>query len=180
MNVAELQEVGAALPALARDAISAWAEGRTFVPPAPDPPALPCFVTLRNPDRSLRGCIGRLEASRDTLFAEVARNAVLAASQDPRFDPVKKSEVARLRVEVSVLSPAEPVKDLSELNPALYGVIVSDGLGRQGVLLPGIPGIDEAAAQVALAAEKAGIYDIEAGDGIEIQRFVTSKFYDAA
>ncbi len=177
MDVTELQEVGAGLPALARDAISAWAEGRTFVPPGPDLPALPCFVTLRNPDKSLRGCIGRLEASRDTLFAEVARNAVLAASSDPRFGPVAKSEVARLHIEVSVLSPAEPVEDLSELDPALYGVIVSDELGRQGVLLPGIPGIDDAATQVALAAEKAGIYDI---DGVEIQRFVTNKFHDAA
>lgn len=183
MNVDALQELGARLPVIARDAILASAEGRTYVPPSPDPPALPCFVTLRNPDGSLRGCIGRLTAARATLFAEVARNAVLAASGDPRFEPVEDSEVPGLLIEVSVLSPAEPVRDLSDLNPALYGVIVSDGRGRQGVLLPGIPGIDEPAAQVAIAAKKAGIVhelgDVNVSD-LEIQRFVTNKFRDAA
>jgi AmmeMemoRadiSam system protein A len=177
VNAAELQDFGPRLPALARDAILAWAEGRDFEPPSPDPPALPCFVTLRNPDESLRGCIGRLDAACKTLFAEVARNAVLAAKSDPRFEPVKASEVAGLRVEVSVLSPPEPIRDLSDLDPATYGVIVSDALGRQGVLLPNVPGIEDAASQVAIAAEKGGMDPLESA-GFQVERFVTNKFLD--
>jgi len=177
MNVAEIQEFGPKLPRLARAAILAWAEGREFEPPSPDPPSLPCFVTLRNPDDSLRGCIGRLQAARETLYAEVARNAVLAARDDPRFEPVEASEVPGLRVEVSVLSPAEPIDELSELDPAVYGVIVSDALGRQGVLLPNVPGIDDAVMQVAIAAEKGGI-DPRSAVGFQIKRFVTNKFWD--
>ena len=114
-------------------------------------------MTLRNPDGSLRGCIGSLQATEPDVVSETARNAVLAASSDPRFPPVVAQELPRLRIEVSVLMPQQPAAGLHELDPSRYGVVVSDASGRQGVLLPQVAGVRDAAQQVAIAREKANI-----------------------
>jgi AmmeMemoRadiSam system protein A len=115
------------------------------------------FVTLRAIDGALRGCVGSVVASQADIVSETARSAVLAATKDPRFPPVSTPELAALLIEVSVLGPEELVSGPSELDPQRYGVIVRDGSGRQGLLLPGISGIDDASAQVDVARRKAGI-----------------------
>lgn len=65
------------------------------------------FVTL-NEHGDLRGCIGTLEAYRP-LGRDVAEHAVDAAARDPRFPPVTPDEYPSLDIEVSVLSPPEPI-----------------------------------------------------------------------
>ncbi|HEY6108982.1 MAG TPA: AmmeMemoRadiSam system protein A, partial [Gemmatimonadales bacterium] len=60
------------------------------------------FVTLRLED-ALRGCIGHL-ASGHPLADVVWRMTLLAATEDPRFPPVGRDELSRLRIEISVLS----------------------------------------------------------------------------
>ncbi|OHE04960.1 MAG: AmmeMemoRadiSam system protein A, partial [Sulfurimonas sp. RIFCSPLOWO2_12_FULL_34_6] len=62
-----------------------------------------CFVTLTFGGK-LRGCIGSLEA-RQELWKNVAENAVSAAFYDTRFIPLKKEELKKIKIEVSVLSP---------------------------------------------------------------------------
>lgn len=93
------------------------------------------FVTLRN-HGALRGCIGHIAADRP-LAEVVARMAVSAALEDPRFPPVPPGELAELEVEVSVLSEAVPLasRDPAEIRSGQDGVIVRRGW-RQGVLLP--------------------------------------------
>ena len=84
------------------------------------------FVTLRL-DGELRGCIGSVDARR-ILGDDVAANARAAAYRDPRFPPVTAGERERLGIEVSVLSPREPVPAASEdeavalLRPGVDGV----------------------------------------------------------
>ena len=84
------------------------------------------FVTLRL-EGELRGCIGSVEARR-LLGDDVAANARAAAYRDPRFPPVSPGEFPRLQVEVSVLSPREPLAVESEaqamdlLRPGIDGV----------------------------------------------------------
>ena len=119
---------GATLIAIAREAIElaaepganpAWEHGWLRLPGA-------SFVTLRI-DGELRGCIGSIEARRP-LGDDVAHNARAAAYRDPRFPPVSDDERTRLRVEVSVLSPREPIDAANEaeavriLRPGLDGV----------------------------------------------------------
>jgi len=70
------------------------------------------FVTLRL-DGALRGCIGSIEARRP-LGDDVTHNAYAAAHRDPRFPPLTLGEMPRLGVEVSVLSPREPLAAASE------------------------------------------------------------------
>jgi AmmeMemoRadiSam system protein A len=160
-----------ALPSAAREAIRARLLGR--------PEALPreragrraaVFVTLRL-DGELRGCMGTLEPRCDDVVAETMERAVVAAFDDPRFPPLEARELDRCSIEVTVLGPLEPARP-EELDPARYGVEVSDGSGRRAVLLPGIPGIDTAAAQVEAARRKAGI---PAGARLELRRFAAAK-----
>lgn len=113
------------------------------------------FVSLHKNGR-LRGCIGTLEPYQDSLAAEIQQNAISAATGDPRFTPVRVNELQDLEISVDVLSPAEKINDISELDPKRYGVIVSLG-SRRGVLLPDLEGVDTAEEQVAIARQKAGI-----------------------
>lgn len=97
------------------------------------------FVTLTKQGQ-LRGCIGSLEARRP-LVIDVRENAIAAATSDPRFPPVRPDEVEELQVEVSVLSPPEPLayddaEDLlKKLRPGVDGVVIERG-GRRGTFLP--------------------------------------------
>jgi len=61
-----------------------------------------CFVTLLI-NNKLRGCIGTLEAKKE-LYRDVIDNSVYAAFNDPRFPPLKKIELANIKIEISILS----------------------------------------------------------------------------
>ena len=88
-----------------------------------------CFVTLTLADGQLRGCRGALDACRP-LYADVWRNAWASAFDDPRFAPVTPAESPGLRVEISVLSPLEPLAAVSESH--LLELVVP---GRDGLVL---------------------------------------------
>ncbi len=174
-RMSTLAGVGPELPGIARAAIAAWLRGDRPVVSARDAPAAPVFVTLRDPDGALRGCIGTTVPTEPDVAAETARSAVLAAARDPRFPPLEADELAGVHIEVSVLLPEEPVTGEEELDPARYGVVVRDGLGRQGLLLPDVPGIDDARAQVAIARRKGGI---DPHAPARITRFEVLKFVE--
>ncbi|MGH9770704.1 MAG: AmmeMemoRadiSam system protein A [Candidatus Acidiferrales bacterium] len=121
---------------IARRALEERIQLRSLPPPGQLPAALerPCgaFVTLHHAG-SLRGCIGRFEASAP-LHQTVYECAVSAALNDPRFDPVEAHEVPELRIEISVLSPLLDARP-EEIEIGLHGIFVSQG-ARQGLLLP--------------------------------------------
>ncbi len=129
------------------------------------------FVSLKK-DGELRGCIGTFQPCCDNVAAETARNAVMAATQDPRFMPVDSRELDELSYSVDVLSPPEKVNDLSELDPREFGVIVSCG-GRKGLLLPDLEGVDTVSEQLRITRMKAGIMPDEE---VEIFRFRVTRY----
>lgn len=136
-----LDPLGRALLVRARNAIVG--EFGVALQPEPDHPALyepgATFVTLTQ-DGQLRGCIGSLEAHR-LLADDVKANARFAAFHDPRFAPLAKNELDRTRVEVSLLTPAEPMffRDeadaLRQMQPGIDGMIF-ECYGRRGTFLP--------------------------------------------
>lgn len=131
------------------------------------------FVTIhRAASGDLRGCIGTIEATQDSLVQEVINNAVSAATRDPRFPPISPAELSDLRIDVSVLYPAEHIDSLEQLDPKVYGVIVQRGW-RRGLLLPDIEGIDDAETQVRYARMKAGIGPHEP---VDLERFKVEKY----
>lgn len=166
------------LPALARSAVEKFIRsGSILTPPESTDRFLaspaPCFVCLKTLNGELRGCIGTIEPARNTLAEEVVANAISAAMNDPRFDPVKAEELSNLRYSVDVLFPAEAA-EMKDLDPGVYGVIVEDEGGtRRGLLLPDIAGIDNAEQQVEIAARKAGIGRDER---IRLWRFKVERF----
>lgn len=169
------------LPGLARAAVETFVRsGNVLVPRETQGGLLsaraPCFVSLKTLDGELRGCIGTIEPAKETLAEEIVANAISAAINDPRFDPVSEDELANLRYSVDVLLPAEETV-FAELDPAVYGVIVEEENGsRRGLLLPDIPGVESAALQVEIAARKAGI---PAGTPVKLWRFRVERFREA-
>ena len=124
------------------------------------------FVSIHK-NGALRGCIGTIAPTRDSLAEEIIRNAVSAAVRDPRFDPIKPDELRWLEIHVDVLEPPEDIESEDDLDVKKYGVIVSRG-HRRGLLLPDLEGVDTVARQVDIARRKAGI---EPGEKVKLQRF---------
>ena len=91
------------------------------------------FVTL-HVDRALRGCIGSFQP-KGTLARTVASVAVSAASEDPRFPPVRPEEADELGYHVSALGPCQSMRHLSQLEIGKHGLLVRLGWQR-GALLP--------------------------------------------
>lgn len=136
-----IDPLGLSLLTIARNAIEKTfdMETRTVSPhPELSRPAA-TFVTLTQ-NGELRGCIGSLEALRP-LATDVAENAVAAAFRDPRFAPLTRNELARTRIEVSLLEPPEPLSFIDEadarsrLRPGLDGLILTHGK-RRATFLP--------------------------------------------
>lgn len=154
----------------AREAIRARLLGGHPRPPPITLAPAAVFVTLRS-EGELRGCMGTLEPRCPDLVRETMDRAVVAAFEDPRFPPLTARELDRCTIEVTVLGPLAPAA-LGDLDPSRYGVEVSDAAGRRAVLLPWIPGIATAAAQVEAARRKAGIPD---GAPVVLRRFAAAK-----
>ena len=124
------------------------------------------FVSLKK-HGNLRGCIGTIFPVTKNIAGEIVRNAVSAATKDPRFDPVKISELPELVYSVDVLSPPEPINSIDSLDPKRYGVIVTCG-HKRGLLLPNLDGINTPIQQIGIALDKAGI---NADESFGIERF---------
>ena len=121
---------------IARDALAAHVAGMRLTGPELTGVAAQragAFVTLRADER-LRGCIGHVEAD-EPLGVVVARSAVAAGSEDPRFPRVTAAELPRLRIEISILSQLEPVARLADIEIGIDGLVVELG-GHRGLLLP--------------------------------------------
>jgi AmmeMemoRadiSam system protein A len=129
------------------------------------------FVSLKKKGQ-LRGCIGTFQPTTGNVAQEIIQNAVSAASRDPRFPPVTPDELEDIDYSVDILSPPEPVKDSSELDPSRYGIIVQSG-ARKGLLLPDIKGVDTVDEQINIACMKAGIIP---GEDVELYRFEVRRF----
>ena len=157
---------------LAWDAVEQYVRHRRVLP-VPDglPAALTgtragAFVSIHKQGR-LRGCIGTIAPTRDTLAEEIIRNAISASSRDPRFEPIRPDELALLELSVDVLGAPEDIASEAELDVKRYGVIVTRG-ARRGLLLPDLDGVDTVEQQVAIARQKAGIGPEEK---VSLQRF---------
>ena len=94
------------------------------------------FVTLKRQGQ-LRGCIGYVEP-RVPLIQAVADNAESAALHDPRFPPVTAAEVGDIDIEVSALTPLEPVSQVEDIEIGRHGLMIRCGANR-GLLLPQVP-----------------------------------------
>lgn len=132
-------EIGIAAVKAARETVMSETEGS--VPDIDFPKEFDdnygVFVTLNTyPEGDLRGCIGYPEPAfplKDALMFSAQ-----SACHDPRFPPLSRKEAERCTVEVTILTPPEPV-DKSRIPDCIEigrdGLIIRFGR-RSGVLLP--------------------------------------------
>ncbi len=163
---------------LARAAVNAWVKGRKKIS-VPD--GLPeeminkragAFVSIHEMGK-LRGCIGTIAATKDSIAEEIISNAMSASTKDPRFDPITEKELKYLEISVDILSDAEDIDSPDMLDVKRYGVIVTSGLKR-GLLLPNLDGVDTIEDQIDIARRKGGIGENEP---FKLQRFEVVRHY---
>lgn len=130
------------------------------------------FVSIKN-QKELRGCIGTIEPVEDDLAREIIRNAVHAATEDPRFLPVTSGELPNLTFSIDVLTPLEKVNSVSELDCKKYGVLLK-GKNRQGVLLPDLEAVNTVEDQIKICRKKAGLKE---NDPVEMFRFRVERYH---
>jgi hypothetical protein len=94
---------------------------------------LGAFVTLHERGE-LRGCIGNLIGN-EPLYLGVRDMAVESALRDPRFLPLELSELPKVEIEISVLSPMKRINSVEEIKLGTHGVLVRRGF-QSGVYLP--------------------------------------------
>lgn len=167
---------------IARESIEAVLAGRK--PSLPDASSLDpeltrpagCFVTLHERG-DLRGCIGTIEA-RGPLYQAVSSSAISAAFRDPRFLPLQAGELPEIELEISVMSPIEPVTDVEDIVVGRDGLIISMGRNA-GLLLPQVAteyGWDRETF-LAQTCRKAGLrMDAWRSPGCRIERFSAEVF----
>lgn len=147
------------------------------------------FVTIEK-DGKLRGCIGTYLPTKENIAEEIIYNAIATASEDYRFGPIQKEELASLTYIVYTLSKPELVKDIKELDPKKYGIIVktapiayshssdvifnSHFMPKSALLLPDLEGIETVEKQISIACQKGGI-DL-AREKIILYRFTVEKY----
>jgi len=122
---------------IARNAIIAHVSGRG-VPAVTNPTAgllleSGCFVTIKQKGQ-LRGCIGNFVSDKP-LWQLVQEMARAAATQDPRFYPMKPVDLDSFELDISVLSPLRKIEDVEEIEVGVHGIYIVKNHSR-GVLLP--------------------------------------------
>ena len=184
-NAISTDPLGQALLAIARHAIAArfGIEASAVTPPAELSQPGASFVTLTQ-NGQLRGCIGSLEPYR-ALAVDVAENALAAAFRDPRFAPLERDELARTRIEVSLLGAAQAIDfaceddAIARLRPGIDGVILSHG-SRRATFLPqvweSLPDPHHFIAELKL---KAGLPADFWDSAISLARYQVKKWKDA-
>jgi len=147
------------------------------------------FVTIEK-NGQLRGCIGTYLPIRKNIAEETIYNAIAAATEDYRFGPIEEKELSSLSYTVYLLTTPEMIKDLKELDPTKYGIIVKtapiispNGADvvfnghlplKSGLLLPDLEGIDTIEKQISIACQKGGIDPMK--EKILIYKFSVEKF----
>jgi len=124
------------LLSLARDTIRSRLDGQALPSTEPEAEVLleqrGAFVTLKI-DGRLRGCIGHVIGV-VPLWIAVRDNAIAAAFEDPRFDPLRADELPSTRIEISALTPLRRAT-ADEVTVGKDGILIERGPAR-GLLLP--------------------------------------------
>ncbi len=120
---------------MARTGIWDRVTGKFNPPNREEGPVIGVFVTI-NEESRLRGCIG-FPVTDNGIFYQTYISAGYAALEDPRFDPVRSSELDRISFEVTLLGPPLQVNPVEwkDFKRGLHGVKISLGW-RSGLLLP--------------------------------------------
>jgi AmmeMemoRadiSam system protein A/AmmeMemoRadiSam system protein B len=91
------------------------------------------FVTLHE-NGALRGCVG-LFLSEEPLYKVVQEMAIASSTEDNRFPRVDPTEIGKISIEISVLSPLKKIHSINEIVLGKHGIYIKKG-NRSGTFLP--------------------------------------------
>ncbi len=133
------------------------------------------FVTLKVSDQ-LRGCIG-YPLPYKPLQETIIDVAISAATQDYRFSPLTYEELQDVKIEISVLSLPELIKDVKQIEVGRHGIIITKGPNK-GLLLPQVPLEYDWDLETYLrhGCLKAGLDEDEWKKGVQIETFEAQVF----
>jgi len=132
------QDERALLLRLAHDSILSALEGREIpLDPPTDHLAEPrgAFTSLYLRGE-LRGCVGYILPV-SAVYRTVVDTARAAAFEDTRFHPVTLPEARDLEIQLSILSPQQPISP-ETVEIGRHGLLITMA-GRRGLLLPQVP-----------------------------------------
>jgi len=152
------------------------------------------FITIEkkieDKKKELRGCIGTYLPTRENIAKEIIHNAIGACTEDYRFAPIQKEELPSLLYTVYILETPDLVKDIQELDPKKYGIIVKTTpitypggtdvvfnghfVPKSALLLPDLEGVNTIEQQIAITCQKGGIDPQK--EKIIIYRFQVKKY----
>lgn len=138
------------------------------------------FVTLTM-HQHLRGCIGTLEAHRPLLL-DVKANAFAAAFRDPRFSPLSAAEFDDTEIEISLLSPQQPIafkseaEALAQLRPDVDGIVFQYGHYRSTFLPQVWEQLTSPATFMSHLKHKAGLHPDFWHDDVQLYRYTVTKY----
>jgi AmmeMemoRadiSam system protein A len=136
------------------------------------------FVTLRWPGGQLQGCIGSLEAHR-CIVDDVGHNAVAAGTRDPRTEPCKLADVDQLDVELSILSPLQPLASEADIRIGTDGIVLIADYRRATFLPVMWERLRDVPTFMRELKYKAGLPRNFDGD-VQLMRYTVDKFIDPA
>jgi len=96
---------------------------------------LPVFITVKKQEITL-GCMGSLQAKKESFAQEILSNLHLAFTRDLRHPPIFEQQAKNLEVFVSTVSQKERVDSLHSISLSQDGVLLKQG-NREAVVLPG-------------------------------------------
>ncbi len=141
------------------------------------------FVTLTRRAR-LRGCIGTLEPG-GPLARAVADSACSAAFRDPRFPQLQAEELAETAIEISVLTPMQPLAAnsrealLAQLRSGVDGVLLQEGRHRSTFLPKVWEQLPEPHLFMDQLLAKAGLPASHWSASLRVHRYQTTTFDDS-
>jgi uncharacterized protein len=162
---------------LAHESITAALENReiSLEPPAPHLSEPRGVFTSLYLHQELRGCVGYVLPVHP-VYRAVVETARAAAFDDDRFPPVTKDEAPALDVQLSVLSPPQPIRP-TDIEVGHHGLLITDH-GRRGLLLPQVP-VEHGWDRVTFLEQtcrKAGLPPHAWQEGATLEAFVAEVF----
>lgn len=130
------------------------------------------FVSIWTSDGDLVGSVGRLLPRFGSLAEEIMENT-LAALNDERFDALDADDAAQLKVGLRILSGADEIHDLGQLDHRVYGVIAITPDRKLGWALPSEESVGSLRDQLALACFRGRINP--RWDQVRLYRFVIEE-----
>jgi len=166
---------------LARKSIKYYLKNQMILPTPGDLPDFliksrgGVFVSIfEKNSNKLRGCIGTCKPTRKHIAEEIIYNSLSAAFEDQRFNSLTENELNNIYFEISLLGEVLRVQILEELDPKIFGIIITSNNGKQALLLPNIREIDNVEKQLSVIYKKANIDPTK--EKINLFKFRVKKF----